>query len=64
MKRVRLIRHLKKNNCDLIREGGRHSVWKNLETGDIATVPRHNEIKNFLAQKICKDLRIKKPKTN
>jgi len=27
----------------------------------MSTVPRHREINNFLAQKICKDLEIPKP---
>lgn len=61
MKRSALIRYLSSNGCELIREGGRHSIWKNTNTGDMTAVPRHNEIKEFMAQKICKDLAIDKP---
>lgn len=58
MKRIILTRHLSKSGCELVREGGRHSIWKNNHTGDMAAVPRHNEIKEFMAQKICRDLGI------
>jgi len=61
MKRTALIRHLSKNSCELLREGGRHSIWKNRYTGDMAAVPRHGEIKEFMAGKICKDLGIMPP---
>jgi mRNA interferase HicA len=61
MKRIELIRHLSKQGCELLREGGRHSIWKNIQTGDMSAVPRHNEIKELIAQKICKDLGIKMP---
>jgi mRNA interferase HicA len=61
MKRIELIRHLSKQGCELLREGGRHSIWKNIQTGDMSAIPRHNEIKELMAQKICKDLGIKMP---
>jgi mRNA interferase HicA len=52
MKRVELIRHLSKQGCELLREGGRHSIWKNIQTGDISAVPRHNEIKELMAKNL------------
>ncbi|HEX9503963.1 MAG TPA: type II toxin-antitoxin system HicA family toxin [Patescibacteria group bacterium] len=58
MKRTDLIRHLSKQGCVFVREGGNHSVFFNPETKRISTVPRHNEINDFLAKKICKDLGI------
>jgi mRNA interferase HicA len=61
MKRNALIRHLSKHGCELLREGGRHSVWKNTQTGDMAAVPRHTEIKDLMARKICRDLRVPEP---
>mgnify|MGYP006274051503 FL=1 len=61
MKRNKLIRHLAKNGCVLLREGSRHSIWKNENNGEMTAVPRHNEIKDFMAQKICKDLKIRLP---
>jgi predicted RNA binding protein YcfA (HicA-like mRNA interferase family) len=45
MKRSALIRHLAKHGCKLLREGGRHSIWKNTKTGEITAIPRHVEIK-------------------
>jgi hypothetical protein len=61
MKRNRLIKHLSSHCCELLREGRRHSIWKNRLSGEMTTVPRHNEIKEFLARKICKDLGIDEP---
>ncbi len=61
MKRSALIRHLTRHDCELVREGGRHSIWTNKQTGDMTAVPRHNEIKEFMAQKICRDLGIDEP---
>ncbi|MEK7585291.1 MAG: type II toxin-antitoxin system HicA family toxin [Patescibacteria group bacterium] len=58
MKRRDLIRHLVDNGCMLVREGARHSVFCNLETSQTSSVPRHTEIDNFLAKKICLDLGI------
>ena len=59
MKRSDLIRHLRKNGCIFIREGARHSVFLNLLMKKTSTVPRHNEIDDFLAKKICRDLGVK-----
>lgn len=58
MKRVDLIRHLEANGCELLREGGSHSVYVNRKTRKAITIPRHREINKFLAKKICRDLEI------
>jgi mRNA interferase HicA len=58
MKRSELIKHLKKHGCVLKREGSSHSLWMNPQTGATEAIPRHNEIKNLLAKKICKGLSI------
>ncbi|MBI3442313.1 MAG: type II toxin-antitoxin system HicA family toxin [Candidatus Sungbacteria bacterium] len=58
MNRRQLLSHLKEHKCLLFREGRRHSVFHNAETSRTSTVPRHNEIDDFLARKICKDLGI------
>ena len=58
MKRLDLIRHLELHGCALLREGGRHSVYVNRATRKSSTVPRHREINDYLARKICKDLEI------
>jgi mRNA interferase HicA len=61
MKRREFLRHLHDNGCILVREGGNHSWWGNPEKNRRSAVPRHNEIDDFLAKKICKDLEIPKP---
>lgn len=43
MKRQVLIQFLKQNNCVLLREGKRHSLYKNLSNGNFTAVPRHPE---------------------
>jgi mRNA interferase HicA len=58
MKRRTLLRHLQKSGCELLREGSKHSVYWNPQNGNTSTVPRHTEIKDKLAIKICKDLGI------
>lgn len=58
MKRRDLVRHLEKYGCRLLREGGSHSVYFNPASRKCSTVPRHREILEFTARKICKDLEI------
>jgi len=60
MKRINLIRHLEINDCLFVREGGGHTVYKNIQSGKMTTVPRHREVKENLARKICDDLGIKR----
>ncbi|MDA3899096.1 MAG: type II toxin-antitoxin system HicA family toxin [Spirochaetes bacterium] len=62
MKRNKLLKHLHKCSCKLIREGGRHSWWLNPDRNLRSAVPRHTEISDQLANKICKDLGIEKVK--
>ena len=58
MKRGELLRHLRRHGCTLKREGASHSLWQNPATGQIEAVPRHNEIPNLLAKKLCRGLSI------
>ena len=58
MKQNKFIKYLEQNNCHLVREGGRHSLYKNISTGEMSTVPRHSDIKESLCRKICKDLNV------
>lgn len=62
MKRRDLIRILESHGCELLREGGRHSWWINPSLDRRTAVPRHREINDFLAQKICKDLGVPNPR--
>ena len=61
MKRQELLQHLAAHGCELLREGSRHSVWVNRRTQKATAVPRHREINEFLARKICRDLEIPEP---
>ncbi len=58
MKRTALLRRLRKHGCVLKREGRSHSLWMNPETGEVEAVPRHVEIPNKLAKKICRGLSV------
>ncbi|TAL19202.1 type II toxin-antitoxin system HicA family toxin [Patescibacteria group bacterium] len=61
MKRKSLIRHILKAGCVFIREGANHSVFFNPSLRRTSTVPRHAEVDDFLAKKICEDLGISPP---
>ena len=56
MKRKALLDHLKANGCEFLREGSKHTMYVNRETVRSTAVPRHSEITNNTARKICKDL--------
>jgi predicted RNA binding protein YcfA (HicA-like mRNA interferase family) len=58
MKRGALLRHLRHNGCYLKREGRSHSLWCNPQTGHVESVPRHTEIPDKLAKKICRALSV------
>jgi mRNA interferase HicA len=55
MKRSDLLKYLRAQGCEFIREGSRHSWWGNPSQNKRSSIPRHNEIDDHLAQKICKD---------
>ena len=61
MKRRDLIRHLVNHGCEILREGGKHSLYFNPKNNQTSAVPRHREINDFLARKICRDLGIPEP---
>jgi mRNA interferase HicA len=61
MKRIDLIRHLESHGCEFLREGSNHSVYINRTAKKSTTVPRHREINEFLARKICRDLQVSEP---
>jgi len=58
MKRCTLLKHLRQYGCELLREGKKHSVYWNPGNRKTSSVPRHTEIVDKLAHKICKDLGI------
>lgn len=56
MKRRELIQHLLEYGAKMVREGRRHTIF---ERNRFRTeIPRHSEIVDELAKKICKDLNI------
>jgi mRNA interferase HicA len=59
MKRNDLLKYLRSQGCEFIREGSRHSWWGNPSQNKRSSVSRHSEINDNLARKICKDLVIK-----
>ena len=61
MKRRDLLRHLERHGWALLPEGGNHTVYANRARGKSSTVPRHREINDFLARKICRDLEVAEP---
>jgi mRNA interferase HicA len=61
LKRRDLVQHLEAHGCQLLREGGNHTVYVNRAKGKASTVPRHRDINEFLARKICRDLEIPAP---
>ncbi len=58
MKRSSLLLHLRRHGCVFKREGANHSLWTNPATGAVESVPRHQEIPNGLARKICRNLSV------
>lgn len=61
MKRHDLIRHIVAHGCQLLRDRGKHSIYVNPTNNQTSAVPRHREINEFLALKICLDLGIPAP---
>ena len=55
MKRRDLLKHLSALGCQLLREGARHSWWRHTISGGRSAIPRHAEINDHLARKICRD---------
>lgn len=56
MQRTQLVKHLRAHGAGLLREGRRHSIFVLNEFK--TEVPRHREIVDALARKICADLGI------
>jgi mRNA interferase HicA len=53
-----LERHLRQHGCVPKRQGGAHAIWENPSNGSWTAVPRHREVKDHLARRICKQLEI------
>ena len=64
MKRKDLTRHLETHGCELLREGGSHIIYINRLARASSSIPRHREVNDFLARKICRDLQVPEPKAS
>jgi predicted RNA binding protein YcfA (HicA-like mRNA interferase family) len=60
VKRRALVHHLEQHGCRLLREGGNHSIFVS-PASRTSSVPRHTEINDDLAKKICRDLGVPPP---
>lgn len=58
MKRKDLLRYLEAQGCEFLREGGSHTIYVNRAVSRSTSIPRHREINDFLALKICRDLQV------
>ena len=58
MKRGKFIKYLNSNGCYLYREGSKHSIFMNTDSGKKVTVPRHTELHNDFCKEMCKQLGI------
>ena len=58
MKREGLLQYIRRHGCVLKREGRSHLLWCNPHNGAVEAVPRHAEIADRLARKICRGLGI------
>lgn len=56
MKRVDLITAITDEGCVLARSRGGHDIYRNVITGVQQPVPRHREIKEWLARTIIRKL--------
>jgi mRNA interferase HicA len=61
MRRQALLQHLRRHGCILKGEGSAQSLCQNPLTGRIEAVPRHTEIPDLLAKKICRALSVPQP---
>jgi mRNA interferase HicA len=62
VKRRDLLQHLREYGCRFVREGAEHSIWENPTINHRTSVPRHQEIPEFTAQRICRQLGIPLPR--
>jgi mRNA interferase HicA len=58
MKRYKLIAHLEKNGCILLREGANHAIYLNPSNQKQSAIGRHRELSDLLCKKVCKQLDI------
>ena len=62
MRRRDLLQHLRQQGCRFVREGSQHSIWENPAAGRRTSIPRHREIPDYTATRICVQLGIAVPR--
>jgi mRNA interferase HicA len=58
MKRQKLLSHLRRHGCRILRQGARHTIVLNPANNVRVPVPRHPEVDTYTARAICKQLGI------
>ncbi|MGO9580215.1 MAG: type II toxin-antitoxin system HicA family toxin [Desulfobaccales bacterium] len=53
--------HLRRHGCEPLRQGSKHSIHWHPANRKTSSIPRHSEISDKLAIKICRDLGIPTP---
>ena len=61
MNRQDLVRRIEGEGAIFIREGARHTVYRNPFTGQTIPVPRHREVSERLAHDMIRDAQQRKP---
>jgi hypothetical protein len=61
VKRTDLERHLRAHDCQIVREGGRHTIWENPANDARAPIGRHREIPNTTCRSLCRQLGVPRP---
>jgi hypothetical protein len=61
MKRHDLLRCLEKHGCEFLREDGNRPIYINRSARNSSGIPRHRQIIEFIAPKVCNDLDTPKP---
>jgi mRNA interferase HicA len=61
MKRRDLLWPLEAHGCELLREGGNHTLYVNRAEQKTAPIPRHQEVKTMVARQVCRILRVPEP---
>ncbi|HUR53375.1 MAG TPA: type II toxin-antitoxin system HicA family toxin, partial [Gemmataceae bacterium] len=61
MNRRKLEAHLREHGCSLHHNGAKHDIWVNPVNEQLASVPRHKQIKKGTVRGICRTLDIPLP---
>ena len=60
MKREKVLKYFRQYDCEVFREGKRHTIIINRTNDKVTALPRHPDINDKLVISLCKDLGIPK----